>query len=1159
MPYHKQKYASKDYVMCNCCKKRLMRQNVDSHYETFNKTKDGIIEHDTHVGLRYCELTDPSDVTSASIPSIKVRGLSSYFATKSKPNDTDDRHDDTTVTAPKASHKPELCEPKPQTKPRQHPRTTPMFTIIDMFQKVADESMEINKLGFDVKYFMEQMNGNIADNQYPKNCLKNHRIHEGCMGQIGISTKAPPKLREFMANQIQSDIGESIVTPTPATLRGLPFSGSWDKARINRNNYEPGIIKKRVVGGGYYEICPVKLNLIDHKEYFGNGESLALNKMECLLVWMALPLLEARRYCTSICTDRQYMDLKVDVLLDRFMNWPSLFQFINDLCHQYELALDVPLRNNIFEWTHNELTKTVLHPLAYGSNRYLELKNLMGKSFKTIRSIKEVKFHSHKRKNYEAMDNNCISLRHCYLQTMKAHPPRNISKPSKDYKQWKLQASILSSLHYNCMNKLAVSIYEFIDTISQQYQSPNHPWHNMRKDTDDVAVFYMMITNVFRNYMDELDSMDNEQFMQRTHLFNAQILALFPDLKSLYIQGDGVFVDGPLDRIFAVYHKKKYKNDKEKEQYESKRDELLQIHTGVELQITAIQKLCVAYCYVCGEKNWNSIQIECVSCRHMVHIKCVDPMNNKDAAWYKEQNINYVCPRHALDDNEDDQDDNEQHDLNLQCECTVGSLARQSLTLSSNETYTCDGCQTALIEGSIVYDCEECGFGMCEECLVLLRSENHAESTAIEDRNADLLNPDQVVTKLEDLFIGLYDSNGLEIVECDALTITKLVVKSMVKSSELIVSGLHFCLRYPSWIDEIHSILDFNMWFDLCADLVYYGRLLTKQSAALSDHSLCMDPQRLYKELQLQLTERSDEVDQNMTRTMELFISLYESYLAHGVKELEELMGYWVNDDALQTHNISESDALTQYLAIKLRLFLMFSNDTFDLLQNKLQHHFNTIKRMQYKWRPYNTFLWILFEEPTMYNGCDGIIFVIDYLSSMGCPEPNLESAFSVLKCLLNNKYNLEVENLNAIFLIRYYLKDECSEETLLFLTKLAEDYLSSHRSPLTTHRSKYGIHGEVLTKLMRSADAKVDLTELVAQLHALKSINITDLNNNSDEDIDVEMDVSLNDEEMYDEGVMHDESVLHDGNTAGLNIEMDLSESEHSEEEKHDILDDDL
>eukprot|EP01084_Bolivina_argentea_P320010 555151_1 len=137
MPYHKQKYASKDYVMCNCCKKRLMRQNVDSHYETFNKTKDGIIEHDTHVGLRYCELTDPSDVTSASIPSIKVRGLSAYFATKSKPNDTDDRHDDTTVTAPKASHKPELCEPKPQTKPRQHPRTTPMFTIIDMFQKVA--------------------------------------------------------------------------------------------------------------------------------------------------------------------------------------------------------------------------------------------------------------------------------------------------------------------------------------------------------------------------------------------------------------------------------------------------------------------------------------------------------------------------------------------------------------------------------------------------------------------------------------------------------------------------------------------------------------------------------------------------------------------------------------------------------------------------------------------------------------------------------------------------------------------------------------------------------------------------------------------------------------------------------------------------------------
>eukprot|EP01083_Nonionella_stella_P099031 278525_1 len=105
------------------------------------------------------------------------------------------------------------------------------------------------------------------------------------------------------------------------------------------------------------------------------------------------------------------------------------------------------LRNNQFEWTHNELTKTILHPLAYGSNRYLDLKNLLCKAFKTIRSIKEVKFHSHKRKNYEAMDNNTIGLRHVYENEMKAHPPHNICKPSKDYKQWRLQTQILSSVY----------------------------------------------------------------------------------------------------------------------------------------------------------------------------------------------------------------------------------------------------------------------------------------------------------------------------------------------------------------------------------------------------------------------------------------------------------------------------------------------------------------------------------------------------------------------------------------------------------------------------------------------------------------------------------------------------------------------------------------
>eukprot|EP01083_Nonionella_stella_P305554 1066375_1 len=136
---------------------------------------------------------------------------------------------------------------------------------------------------------------------------------------------------------------------------------------------------------------------------------------------------------------------------------------------------------------------------------------------------------------------------------------------------------------------------------------------------------------------------------------------------------------------------------------------------------------------------------------------------------------------------------------------------------------------------------------MCEECLVLLRSENHAESTAIEDRNADLLNPDQVVTKLEDLFIGLYDSNGLEIVECDALTITKLVVKSMVKSSELIVSGLHFCLRYPSWIDEIHSIFLIRYYLkDECSEETLL--FLTKLAEDVSLNDVPIEDEEMYDE-----------------------------------------------------------------------------------------------------------------------------------------------------------------------------------------------------------------------------------------------------------------------------------------------------------------------
>eukprot|EP01083_Nonionella_stella_P091821 256783_1 len=115
-------------------------------------------------------------------------------------------------------------------------------------------------------------------------------------------------------------------------------------------------------------------------------------------------------------------------------------------------------------------------------------------------------------------------------------------------------------------------------------------------------------------------------------------------------------------------------------------------------------------------------------------------------------------------------------------------------------------------------------------------------------------------------------------------------------------------------------------------------------------------------------TDDGLSVNATASETIELFINLYDCYVEHGVKELEELMGYWVNDNRT-------------ILAIELRLFKMFSNNKFDTPHRKLHHHFNEITSMQYKWKHYNIFLFVLFECEEMYTN----IFVIEYLSSMGC------------------------------------------------------------------------------------------------------------------------------------------------------------------------------
>eukprot|EP01084_Bolivina_argentea_P292724 503318_1 len=380
---------------------------------------------------------------------------------------------------------------------------------------------------------LRMCHANVADAQFPKNCLKNHRINPGCMGNIGLSDKMPAKYRRFMADKIQKDIGDKITYPTAATGLGTPFSCSWDKSLINKKNLEPGIIKKRK--NGYFQIFPIKITYIDHVKYFGTGKSLAMNKEECLLFWLCLTLLDSRRYCTSFNTDRQYFDLHVDDLLDNAMDWPSLFQAINDLCHQYELALNVIVQNNALEWTHNELTKIMLHPLANGSLRWDDCKSLMGKVFLTMRSVKEVKFHAHKRLNYRAMDNNIIALRFLYEKDMKDHPPRNIDKPSIPYKAWDLQAALLSSVQTVALNKLEVSFYEKIDCISINYQSPNHPWHAMKAETATVCFYYNDVNDVFSDYMEYLNDVTNEKFIKNKYLFSNEILDIFPNLKSIYM------------------------------------------------------------------------------------------------------------------------------------------------------------------------------------------------------------------------------------------------------------------------------------------------------------------------------------------------------------------------------------------------------------------------------------------------------------------------------------------------------------------------------------------------------------------------------------------------------------------------------------------------
>eukprot|EP01084_Bolivina_argentea_P292725 503319_1 len=342
------------------------------------------------------------------------------------------------------------------------------MSICDIFDRIRNQCIECDKLGFDTKYFINRMDELLKEINKTKCEIKVEDIIE------------KEELDYACVFNLLNEVSETLHKSSDfmKIIRQVIH-----KQQMNAWDFSDAVIKFHFTG----------VRVTEH-ERCKEGEAL--------------------EYCIFCCGEPIYPeDGKGNVITGR----------------------NVIVQNNALEWTHNELTKIMLHPLANGSLRWDDCKSLMGKVFLTMRSVKEVKFHAHKRLNYRAMDNNIIALRFLYEKDMKDHPPRNIDKPSIPYKAWDLQAALLSSVQTVALNKLEVSFYEKIDCISINYQSPNHPWHAMKAETATVCFYYNDVNDVFSDYMEYLNDVTNEKFIKNKYLFSNEILDIFPNLKSIYM------------------------------------------------------------------------------------------------------------------------------------------------------------------------------------------------------------------------------------------------------------------------------------------------------------------------------------------------------------------------------------------------------------------------------------------------------------------------------------------------------------------------------------------------------------------------------------------------------------------------------------------------
>eukprot|EP01083_Nonionella_stella_P115756 343536_1 len=184
------------------------------------------------------------------------------------------------------------------------------------------------------------------------------------------------------------------------------------------------------------------------------------------------------------------------------------------------------------------------------------------------------------------------------------------------------------------------------------------------------------------------------------------------------------------------------------------------------------------------------------------------------------------------------------------------------------------------------------------------------------------------------------------------------------------------------------------------------------------------------------------------------------------------IMELWNADKALMQYGYTLDAMLAQQQTIKQRLFVLISTGQFDAIHDKLCRF--TKKKMKYKWRPYNTVLWLILKSTNIYGGCKQYCHWSLYFNTMCAPEAKAETAFSILKLLLSKNSELKLQDINYKFQILSFFKHEFAKQCLDFLKQISLDYLVDNRAPITQYSKKKW--GTVLDRLLNDDTFKVDV-----------------------------------------------------------------------------------